>query len=110
MLGTQHSEVLKQKVELSSWIFMPSGVGLAKCESCDTVQCVSNINIDQMFSYIKTIAPKYTELASKFPHVQFLRVDVDKQQAIAAKYKITAMPTFIAIVDGEVKRTVRAAK
>jgi thioredoxin-like negative regulator of GroEL len=40
--------------------------------------------------------------------VQFLRVDVDKHQAIAAKYKITAMPTFIAIVDGEVKDTVCA--
>jgi len=56
---------------------------------------------------IKTIAPKYAELAVSFPHVHFLRVDVDKQQAIAAKYKITAMPTFIAIVNGEVKDTVR---
>ena len=57
--------------------------------------------------YIKAIAPKYSELAASFPHVYFLRVDVDKQQAIAAKYKITAMPTFVAIVDGEVKDTVR---
>ncbi|KIM82927.1 hypothetical protein PILCRDRAFT_69863, partial [Piloderma croceum F 1598] len=55
----------------------------------------------------KAIAPKYSELAASFPHVNFLRVDVDKQQAIAAKYKITAMPTFVAIVDGEVKDTVR---
>jgi thioredoxin 1 len=57
--------------------------------------------------YIKAIAPKYSELAASFPHVSFLRVDVDKQQAIAAKYKITAMPTFVAIVNGEVKDTVR---
>lgn len=57
--------------------------------------------------HFKAIAPKYTSLAASFPHVQFLRVDVDKQQAIAAKYKITAMPTFIAIVDGEVKEIVR---
>lgn len=52
------------------------------------------------------IAPKYSSLAASFPHAQFLRVDVDKQQAIAAKYKITAMPTFLAIVNGEVKETV----
>jgi hypothetical protein len=63
--------------------------------------------IDQYILPIKVIAPKYAALAASFPHVLFLRVDVDKQQPIAAKYKITAMPTFIAIVDGEVKDTVR---
>lgn len=56
---------------------------------------------------MKAIAPKYTALAASYPHVQFLRVDVDKQQAIAVKYKISAMPTFIAIINGEVKDTVR---
>lgn len=55
----------------------------------------------------KAIAPKYAALTASYPHVQFLRVDVDKHQAIAAKYNITAMPTFIAIVDGEVKDRVR---
>ncbi|KZP26674.1 thioredoxin-like protein [Athelia psychrophila] len=57
----------------------------------------------------KVIAPKYNELAASFPHAQFLRVDVDKQQAIAAKYKISAMPTFLAIIDGEVKGTLQGA-
>ncbi|KAF7971275.1 hypothetical protein HWV62_21516 [Athelia sp. TMB] len=47
-----------------------------------------------------------SELAAAFPHAHFLRVDVDKQPAIAAKYKISAMPTFLAIIDGEVKGTV----
>jgi len=55
------------------------------------------------------IAPKYDELAVLYPHVQFLRVDVDSQHRIALKYHITAMPTFIAIVDGEVKGTVQGA-
>jgi thioredoxin 1 len=54
----------------------------------------------------EVITPSYAALAASYPHAQFLRVDVDKHQAIAAKYKITAMPTFIAIVDGEVKDTV----
>jgi len=57
----------------------------------------------------KAIAPMYSELASTHPHVTFLRVDTDKQQRIAAKYEIKAMPTFIAIVDGEVKDTLRGA-
>ena len=57
--------------------------------------------------HCQQIAPKYSELAAAFPHAHFLRVDVDKQPAIAAKYKISAMPTFLAIIDGEVKGTVR---
>jgi hypothetical protein len=36
----------------------------------------------------------YTQLADGFPQSTFLRVDVDKLQPIAQKYKVTAMPTF----------------
>ncbi|THU89780.1 thioredoxin-like protein, partial [Dendrothele bispora CBS 962.96] len=47
----------------------------------------------------KQIAPIYTSLASQYPFTHFLRVDVDGPgtKAIAAKYQITAMPTFLAI-------------
>jgi thiol-disulfide isomerase/thioredoxin len=60
--------------------------------------------------HVKAIAPKFTALAASFSYVRFLRVDVDKLQPIAAKYKITAMPTFIAIVNGEVKETVGSSQ
>jgi len=50
----------------------------------------------------KSIAPIYTKLATQFPQVRFLRVDVDRQQPIAAKYQVTAMPTFVAIQAGKV--------
>lgn len=53
------------------------------------------------------IAPKYTSLAASFPQAKFLRVDVDAQKAIAAKYKVSAMPTFLAIKAGQVVQTVR---
>ena len=39
----------------------------------------------------------------------FLRVDVDKVQPIAQKYKITAMPTFLAIKAGNVVDTLKGA-
>jgi thioredoxin-like negative regulator of GroEL len=48
----------------------------------------------------QTIAPIYTQLASQFPQCIFLRVDVDQQKPIAAKYGVSAMPTFIAIKSG----------
>ena len=43
-----------------------------------------------------------TDLLDQFAHVQFLKVDVDKVQAIAQKYRVSAMPTFIVIKGGKV--------
>ncbi|CAK5281827.1 unnamed protein product [Mycena citricolor] len=57
----------------------------------------------------KAIAPRYVQLASENDHVRFLRVDVDAQRAIAAKYNISAMPTFLALKQGQVLETVRGA-
>ncbi|KAF8646750.1 hypothetical protein AX16_007077 [Volvariella volvacea WC 439] len=57
----------------------------------------------------KAIAPTFDKLAEQYPQVHFLRVDVDAQQAIAAKYKITAMPTFIAIKAGKPVDQLRGA-
>ncbi|KAJ7717819.1 thioredoxin-domain-containing protein [Mycena maculata] len=57
----------------------------------------------------KAIAPRFSMLASQNPHVQFLRVDVDAQKAIATKYQVTAMPTFLAIKAGKVVDMVRGA-
>ncbi|KAJ7175894.1 glycoside hydrolase family 35 protein [Mycena filopes] len=45
----------------------------------------------------KAIAPKYTQLAAQNPQVQFLRVDVDEHNRIAATFQVAAMPTFFAI-------------
>jgi len=51
----------------------------------------------------KQIAPLYKKLASQYAFTRFLRVDVDGlgTKAIAAKYQISAMPTFIAIKPGD---------
>ncbi|KAF7315205.1 Thioredoxin h [Mycena indigotica] len=57
----------------------------------------------------KMIAPRYNALASDYPQAVFLRVDVDEQKAIAAKYQITAMPTFLAIKYGKVVDMLRGA-
>jgi len=57
----------------------------------------------------KSIAPIYTNLATQFPQARFLRVDVDGQQLIAAKYQVKAMPTFLAIKAGTVVDSLRGA-
>ncbi|GAQ84515.1 hypothetical protein KFL_001920150 [Klebsormidium nitens] len=42
----------------------------------------------------KHIAPVFVELAKQYPHVVFLKVDVDENQDIAQMEDISAMPTF----------------
>lgn len=44
--------------------------------------------------YSKVISPVFVKLAAQYQQVQFLKVDVDAVPAIAAQFKVTAMPTF----------------
>ncbi|KAJ7250841.1 thioredoxin-like protein [Mycena haematopus] len=57
----------------------------------------------------KAIAPKYNQLASQNPQVEFLRVDVDEQPQIAETFHVSAMPTFFAIKANDVVGMVRGA-
>lgn len=57
----------------------------------------------------KAIAPIFEALAEKVPEVQFARVDVDRAEAVAAEYGITAMPTILFFQDGEKVDTVVGA-
>nr|CAB3452165.1 unnamed protein product [Digitaria exilis] len=47
------------------------------------------------------IAPVFGEFAKKYPHVFFLKVDVDELRDVAEEYNIEGMPTFHFIKDGE---------
>ncbi|KAF7365188.1 Thioredoxin-domain-containing protein [Mycena venus] len=57
----------------------------------------------------KAIAPKYNQLASQNPQVQFLRVDVDEHPQIAETFHVSAMPTFFAIKSQNVVGMLRGA-
>jgi thioredoxin 1 len=60
----------------------------------------------------RQIAPIFEKLSkanSKEGGFAFVKVDVDEQRDIAAKYKITAMPTFILLKDGEPVNNLRGA-
>ncbi|KAK4239572.1 hypothetical protein C8A03DRAFT_32334 [Achaetomium macrosporum] len=54
----------------------------------------------------KAIAPLFGKLAKEFavPNVlAFAKVDVDEVPDVASKFGVTAMPTFVFLVDGEAK-------
>eukprot|EP00546_Thalassionema_frauenfeldii_P006797 CAMPEP_0178918192 /NCGR_PEP_ID=MMETSP0786-20121207/13688_1 /TAXON_ID=186022 /ORGANISM="Thalassionema frauenfeldii, Strain CCMP 1798" /LENGTH=152 /DNA_ID=CAMNT_0020591871 /DNA_START=27 /DNA_END=485 /DNA_ORIENTATION=+ len=50
----------------------------------------------------KMIAPLFAELSEEIEGVTFVKVDVDENPDTAAKYQVSAMPTFIFIKGGEV--------
>merc|ERR1712136_358548 len=47
----------------------------------------------------KQIAPKIEQMATEFPNVLFLKVDIDQNDDAAKEYDITSMPTFLLIKD-----------
>ncbi|KAK6932408.1 Thioredoxin domain [Dillenia turbinata] len=44
--------------------------------------------------------PFFEELASTFPDLLFLTLDVDEVKAVASKFEVKAMPTFVLMRDG----------
>ena len=48
----------------------------------------------------KMIAPIVERLATANPHVTFLKVNVDEAQELTRKFGVSAMPTFMAFVNG----------
>ena len=49
----------------------------------------------------KRISPYFEKLSSEFDTIKFIKVDVDECQIIAERYGVSAMPAFIAFVDGQ---------
>ncbi|KAI7725102.1 hypothetical protein M8C21_026473 [Ambrosia artemisiifolia] len=57
------------------------------------------------------MAPLYTSLASKYPKVLFLKIDIDEVSDVAAKWNISSVPTFYFTKNGkEIDKVVGADK
>ncbi|GAA6037101.1 hypothetical protein JCM8097_008734 [Rhodosporidiobolus ruineniae] len=57
----------------------------------------------------KAIAPKFEALANQHRNVTFCKVDVDQAQDIARAYGVSAMPTFVFVVNERKVHQVRGA-
>jgi thioredoxin 1 len=57
----------------------------------------------------KAIAPTFEALARSNPNAVFVKVDVDQNQAVAQKYGVRAMPTFLFMRKGSILDTLRGA-
>jgi thioredoxin len=57
----------------------------------------------------KMIAPFIEQLSQKYPEVKFIKVDIEKNEAIAAPRRISSIPTFHFIVNGRVVEEMKGA-
>lgn len=58
----------------------------------------------------KKISPEIEKLSQDYKKITFVTVDVDNLDDIATKYRIKAMPTFLFLLNGDVKFEVVGAK
>lgn len=56
------------------------------------------------------IQPYYEAQSQKYPHCDFVLIDVDDVEEIAARYEVAMMPTFIIVEGGRCVATYRGSK
>jgi thioredoxin 1 len=54
----------------------------------------------------KMLAPIIDEIATEFKDLKIVKVDVDAESDIAAKYEVNSIPTVIIFENGQVKDTI----
>ena len=57
----------------------------------------------------KRIAPLIAELATKYPDLVFLKVNVDEAEQLASSFDITALPTFLFMYKGNKYKQIEGA-
>eukprot|EP00744_Colponema_vietnamica_P006133 GILI01008929.1.p1 GENE.GILI01008929.1~~GILI01008929.1.p1 ORF type:complete len:153 (+),score=53.19 GILI01008929.1:56-460(+) len=57
----------------------------------------------------RMIAPVYEKLSTQYTQAEFLKIDVDEHEDLAAQNRVSAMPTFLLFKDGQEKGKVVGA-
>jgi thioredoxin 1 len=58
----------------------------------------------------KAIEPALEELAASSESVEFVKIDIDENPAVADRYGVLSLPTVLLFEGGEVRRTVLGAR
>jgi thioredoxin 1 len=58
----------------------------------------------------KAIEPALGELASRSDGVEFVKLDIDENPEVAARFGVLSLPTVIVFEDGEARRTIFGAR
>jgi len=57
----------------------------------------------------KMLTPKLNELETRYPNVEFYKIDVDVLESFSQECKISAMPTLLFVKNGEVVQRIEGA-
>lgn len=49
----------------------------------------------------KAMLPVITQFKDKHPNINYIKIDIDKNQDVAKAYSVKGVPTFISIVDNQ---------
>lgn len=58
----------------------------------------------------KMLAPVISEIADERTDIKVCKINVDDEEGLAARYRVSSIPTLLIIVNGEVKSTSVGAK
>lgn len=81
-------------------------------ETADEIPMKGSVVIDFFATWCgpcKKIAPAFEQLATVYPSIVFLKVDVDESAELVDKYGVQAMPTFVFLKDGVVVKRIEGA-
>ena len=57
----------------------------------------------------KAIAPFVVSLASKYPNIKFIKINIDTQKELASRFQIASIPSFITFKNGKLVERVSGA-
>jgi thioredoxin 1 len=79
-------------------------------EACDEVGKMLVIKASATWcGPCKAVKPKYEKMAHEYPNVVFVEFDVEEASDIAEELDISAMPTFIVVLNKKILRRVEGA-
>jgi thioredoxin 1 len=81
-------------------------------ENADEIPMTGSVVIDFFATWCgpcKKIAPAFEQLATVYPSIVFLKVDVDESAELVDTYGVQAMPTFVFLKDGVVVKRIEGA-
>ena len=53
----------------------------------------------------KMLAPVFEEVSAKYPDATFVKVNVDEEEELARKFRISVIPTLVFVKNGEAVKT-----
>lgn len=72
------------------------------------IRCVAKFSA-QWCGPCKKISPFYKKLASDYPDIKFLEIDIDSAEKLAEKVHISSVPTFLIYYNGGLIGTIKGA-